>query len=103
MRGVANDINQLKLDRIAKIERDMEGFARSVTELVNAVAPELAGEQPEDAVRGRLEKQSRMTSLLKSERRCPLVIQSVGGVHAPSVVKKARTETSTDGSIVPLP
>ena len=50
MRGVANDINQLKLDRIAKIERDMEGFARSVTELVNAVAPELAGEQPEDAV-----------------------------------------------------
>ena len=50
MRGVANDINQLKRDRIAKIERDIEGFAISVTELVNAVAPELAGEQPEDAV-----------------------------------------------------
>jgi uncharacterized protein YhaN len=50
MRSVANDINQLKLDRIAKIERDMEGFAESVTGLVQVVAPDLAGEQPEDAV-----------------------------------------------------
>lgn len=50
MRTVANDINQLKLDRIAKIERDMEGFADSVTGLVQVVAPDLAGEQPEDAV-----------------------------------------------------
>jgi len=50
MRGIANDINQLKRDRIAKIDHDIEGFAISVTELVNAVAPELAGEQPEDAV-----------------------------------------------------
>jgi uncharacterized protein YhaN len=50
MRGVANEINQLKHDRIAKIERDIEGFASSVTELVNAVAPDLAVQDPEDAV-----------------------------------------------------
>lgn len=49
MRSVANEINQLKLDRIAKIERDIEGFAGSVTELLKAVAPDLAGEEPEDA------------------------------------------------------
>jgi alkanesulfonate monooxygenase SsuD/methylene tetrahydromethanopterin reductase-like flavin-dependent oxidoreductase (luciferase family) len=50
MRGVANDVNQLKLDRIAKFERDIEGFAESVTGLVQAVTPDLAGEQPDDAV-----------------------------------------------------
>jgi hypothetical protein len=50
MRGVANDVNQLKLDRITKIERDIEGFAESVTGLVQAVTPDLAVEQPDDAV-----------------------------------------------------
>lgn len=50
MRGVANDINQLRRDRIAKIERDIESFASSVTELVNAVAPDLAEQEPEGAV-----------------------------------------------------
>jgi len=49
MRGVANDINQLKRDRIAKIEQDIAALASSVTELVNAVAQDLAMQDPEDA------------------------------------------------------
>jgi len=50
MRNVVNDINLLKRDRIAKIERDIEGFRKSVMELVNAVAPDLVTQEPEDAV-----------------------------------------------------
>jgi uncharacterized protein YhaN len=50
MRSVANEINQLKRDRIAKIERDVEGFATSCTEVVNAVAPDLAVLEPEASV-----------------------------------------------------
>jgi uncharacterized protein YhaN len=50
MRGLSHDIDQLKRDRIAKIERDIEGFSASVTALVYAVASDLAKERPEDAV-----------------------------------------------------
>jgi uncharacterized protein YhaN len=50
MRGLSHDIDQLKRDRIAKIERDIDGFSASVTVLVNAVASDLAKQEPEDAV-----------------------------------------------------
>jgi uncharacterized protein YhaN len=50
MRGLSHDIEQLKRDRIAKIERDIEGFSASVTALVNAVAPDLAKQELEDSV-----------------------------------------------------
>lgn len=50
MRGVAIEIHQLKRDRIAMIERDIESFTSSVTELVNAVAPDLVQRETEDAV-----------------------------------------------------
>ena len=50
MRGLSHDIDQLKRDRIAKIERDIRGFSASVTALVSAVAFDLAKQEPEDAV-----------------------------------------------------
>lgn len=50
MRGLTHDIDQLKRDRIAKIERDIEGFSAFVTTLVNAAAPDLSKNEPEDAV-----------------------------------------------------
>ncbi len=50
MRGIATEINQLKRERIAKIERDIEAFTASVTELVTALAPDLAGQEPENTV-----------------------------------------------------
>jgi uncharacterized protein YhaN len=50
MRGLSHDIDQLKRDRIAKIDRDIKGFSASVTALVNAVASDLAKQEPEDAV-----------------------------------------------------
>ena len=50
MRAVSNDINQLRHERIDKIERDIESFSMSVTELVSAAANGLAKREPEDAV-----------------------------------------------------
>jgi uncharacterized protein YhaN len=67
MRTVASDINQLKRDRIAKIERDIEGFAASVTELVNAAALDLAKQEPENAVL-QLEKRLEDTRRIRDQQ-----------------------------------
>lgn len=66
MRGLSRDIDQLRRDRIAKIERDIEGFSASVTALVNVVASDLARQEPADAVlqlEKRLEDAKRIKSL----------------------------------------
>jgi len=58
MRGVARDIDQLRRERIGKIERDVESFAEAVESLLGVIATDLDAGQPETAVvvlEGRLE------------------------------------------------
>jgi uncharacterized protein YhaN len=50
MREAAVRINDLRHERIDKIERDITAFEHDVAALVQAVAPELAGADAEDAV-----------------------------------------------------
>lgn len=72
MRGLSHDIDQLKRERIAKIERDIEGFSASVTALVNAVASDLAKLEPEDAVlqlETRLEEAKRIKGLQEEKNK----------------------------------
>lgn len=70
MRGLSNDIDQLKRERIAKIELDIKGFSDSVTSLLKAVATDLKNQEPEDAVlqlEQRLDAAKRVKGL-KSEK-----------------------------------
>jgi len=50
MREIAVDVNQLRHERIEKIERDIDVFAEDVEALVAAVANDLAKVSPEDAI-----------------------------------------------------
>jgi uncharacterized protein YhaN len=50
MREVGARINDLRHERIEKIERDIITFEQEVTELVASIAPQLKGREPEDAV-----------------------------------------------------
>src|SRR5258705_3158205 len=50
MREIALEINQLRHERIAKIERDIFVFAQDVKTLVAAVASDLINASPEDAI-----------------------------------------------------
>ena len=51
MRAVATEIDQLRHERIGKMERDIESFGNSVAELVGTVASDLVKVDPEEAVR----------------------------------------------------
>jgi uncharacterized protein YhaN len=62
MRGIAKDINQLRHERIGKIERDIEGFTAAVDSLVGAVASDLDTSDADAAVvelEGRLDQARR--------------------------------------------
>ena len=50
MREAAGRISDLRHDRIEKIERDINVFEADVAALVQAIAPQLRGTDPEDAV-----------------------------------------------------
>jgi uncharacterized protein YhaN len=50
LREVAGRINDLRYERIEKIERDISAFENDVQELVQAIAPQLAGVEAQDAV-----------------------------------------------------
>jgi uncharacterized protein YhaN len=50
LREVANRINDLRHERIDKIERDIAAFKTEVSQMVHAVAPKLADQDPQDAV-----------------------------------------------------
>ena len=50
MREIAVEINQLRHERIEKIERDIDVFAQDVKALIAAVANDLAKVSPEDAI-----------------------------------------------------
>jgi len=50
MREAASRINSLRHDRIEKIQRDVADFENVVSELVQAAAPDLAGEPADDAL-----------------------------------------------------
>ncbi len=66
MRTVIARIDELRFERIAKIERDVRKFRDDVAKLVATVAPDLASEDPEEAVRaleGRLEEARRLHEL----------------------------------------
>jgi uncharacterized protein YhaN len=52
MREAAGRINDLRYERIEKIERDIRAFEQDVAALVETVAPQLAGVDAEDAVLG---------------------------------------------------
>ena len=50
LREVANRINDLRHERIEKIERDIAAFANEVEQMFLAIAPELADQEPQNAV-----------------------------------------------------
>lgn len=50
MREAASRINDLRHERIEKIERDIKTFEADVAALAQAIAPHLSGTDPEDAV-----------------------------------------------------
>jgi uncharacterized protein YhaN len=50
LRDIANRINDLRHERIDKIERDIAAFKTEVSQMVRAVAPKLADQDPQDAV-----------------------------------------------------
>jgi uncharacterized protein YhaN len=50
MREIAVRVNDLRIERIGKIERDMAAFRRDVAQVVAAVAPDLMETEPDDAV-----------------------------------------------------
>jgi uncharacterized protein YhaN len=50
LREIANRINDLRHERIDKIERDIAAFKTEVSQMVRAVAPKLADQDPQDAV-----------------------------------------------------
>jgi uncharacterized protein YhaN len=66
MREIAVEINQLRHERIEKIERDIDSFARDVAILANAVAKELAKIGADDAV---IELEKRLESSKKVRER----------------------------------
>jgi uncharacterized protein YhaN len=63
LREVANRINDLRHERIEKIERDIAAFANEVEQMVLAIAPELADQEPPDAV---LELERRLAESTKA-------------------------------------
>ena len=70
MRVVATEIDQLRHERIGKMERDIESFENSVAELVGAVASDLVKVDPEEAVRmleGRFEEAKRIRDQQKDK------------------------------------
>jgi uncharacterized protein YhaN len=50
MRVIAVKVNELRHERIGKIERDLDAFDRDVAEIVGAVAADLAGMPSEEAI-----------------------------------------------------
>lgn len=50
MREIAVKVNELRHERIAKIERDVAAFDRDVAEIVGVVGPDLANMQSDEAV-----------------------------------------------------
>jgi uncharacterized protein YhaN len=70
MREIAAEVNQLRHERIEKIERDIDLFAHDVETLVSAVANDLAKVNPEDAIlelERRLEEAKRVHEQQKSK------------------------------------
>jgi uncharacterized protein YhaN len=63
LREVANRINDLRHERIEKIERDIAAFGNEVSQILHAIAPELAAQDPQDAV---LELERRLTESNKA-------------------------------------
>jgi uncharacterized protein YhaN len=75
MREAAVRINDLRHERIEKIERDLKAFEAGVTVLARAIAPNLMGIDPEDAVLqiSRLSAEAARTKDLKSVKRSDIV------------------------------
>lgn len=63
LREVVNRIRDLRHERIEKIERDVNAFADEVSQLVLAIAPELSGQEPQNAV---LELEQRLAESKKA-------------------------------------
>jgi uncharacterized protein YhaN len=58
-----NRVSDLRHERIEKIERDIAAFANEVEQMVLAIAPELADQEPQDAV---LELERRLADSMKA-------------------------------------
>jgi uncharacterized protein YhaN len=70
MRATVGKFNDLRHERIAKIERDIESFGRDVAQLAATAAPDLAALDPEEAVREmerRLAEAKRIRDLQKEK------------------------------------
>ena len=70
MREVAVKVNELRHERIGKIERDITAFDNDVSDIVAAVATDLADVQPEEAVlqlESRLDAARRLRDLQKEK------------------------------------
>jgi uncharacterized protein YhaN len=70
MREIAVKVNDLRHERIGKIERDVTAFGGDVAEIVGAIAADLAEAEPEDAVlelERRLDEARRIRELRKGK------------------------------------
>lgn len=70
MREIIVRINDLRNERIGKIEEDIAAFGREVADIVSAVATDLAEQEPEDAVlelERRLDETRRIRELQKEK------------------------------------
>ena len=63
LREVANRVNDIRHERIGKIERDIAVFHDEVSALVLALVPQLSGRDPQETV---LELERRLTDLQKA-------------------------------------
>jgi uncharacterized protein YhaN len=63
LREIANRIGELRHERIEKIERDINAFAREVSQLLLDVAPGLSDQEPQNAV---LELERRLVDSMKA-------------------------------------
>lgn len=70
MREIAVKVNDLRYERIGKIERDISAFGGDVAEIVGAIAADLGEAEPEDAVlqlERRLDEARRIRELRKGK------------------------------------
>jgi len=68
MRALVVEMGQLQRERIEKIEQDIETFTTAVAELVEAIGPDLAGRDPDQAV-VELEKRLEAAKRIREQQR----------------------------------
>ena len=95
MRTSVVKVNDLRHERIGKIERDVTAFSRDVAHLAGTVAPDLAEVEPEEAVlqlERRLAETKRLRDLMKEKDEAIATLeQAIGKNTRPRAVTHAKS------------